>query len=409
VLRRIAASGGNHWPASAYLFHAFAGSALSFVVLLLLAGFMSTDMMMVYLPLFFLSQAFIFIGNPIKQLLNARQHFTPFAIISVISNLIKLSAAVFFITNDQTTLNAVVYTLIGCGVFELAALLVYMFTKEEFSFYFKKTAYIKLLKEATPQFFAVMFDAILARADVFIMGIICVASVAAEYGFAFRIYEIAKMPLTIISPILLARFAPMFNNVDKISDEKKNILQQLVNIEAFLAMFIPLVLCIIWSPFLDAFYDKKFGSTNFLQFSILSISIPIHFYINMLWTIGFASKKFKEISHIIAFTAIFHVIVNRIMIPLYGGNGAAITYLCTSTLQLIGYHWLIRKHFIRFSSVSFFVLLFTGIVAYFVALKATDNIIGQLVIGVGLYVVVAVVTKQVKKQHLVIVKDFLKK
>jgi O-antigen/teichoic acid export membrane protein len=129
----------------------------------------------------------------------------------------------------------------------------------------------------------------------------------------------------------------------------------------------------------------------------------------MLWTIGFASKKFKQITQIIAVSAVFNVIANRLLIPVWGGNGAAISFLATTILQLIGYHRMVSKHFMKFSSVSFFILLFTGIVAYFAALKATDNILGQLVISVGIYILVAIVSKQVRKQHLVIVKDFLKK
>ena len=409
VLRRIAATEGSGWPAAAYLFHAIITSLLSLFVLIVLTYTLSCNSMMVYLPLFFISQALIFIGNPLKQLLSARQEFKPFAVISVISNLTKLVVALILIRSKTIHLNDVVYTLIACAAFEFIGLITYLVFADNFRLKFKKTAYFKLLKEATPQFIAVIFDAVLARADVFLVGILCVASIAAEYGFAYRIYEIAKLPLSVISPILLARFAPMFNTNEKLTDDKRETLQQLVNIEAFVATLIPLVLCIIWSPLLDYFYDNKFGVVNFLQFAILSISIPISFYINMLWTIGFASKKFKQITKIIAISALFNVIANRLLIPVWGGNGAAISFLATTVLQLIGYHWLVSKYFMRFSSVSFFILLFTGIVAYFVALKVTGNIFGQLAIGVGVYILAAVIFRQVKKQHLIIVKDFLKK
>ena len=409
VLRRIAATEGGSWPAAAYLFHAIVTSMLSLLVLLVLTYTLSTNSMTAYLPLFFISQALVFIGNPLKQLLSARQEFKPFAVISIVSNVSKLIIALVLIRSKTIHLNDVVCALIACAAFEFTALTIYLVFVDNFRLKFKKTAYFKLLKEATPQFFAVIFDAILARADVFLVGILCLASVAAEYGFAYRIYEIAKLPLSVISPILLARFAPMFNTNEKLTDDKCETLQQLVNIEAFVAMLIPLVLCIIWSPLLDYFYNDKFGTVNFLQFAILSISIPISFYINMLWTIGFASKKFKQITKIIVISAVFNVMANRLLIPVWGGNGAAVSFLATTVLQLIGYHWMVSKYFMRFSSVSFFILLFTGIVAYFVALKATDNILGQLVIGIGVYVLTAVVSKQVKKQHLIIVKDFLKK
>lgn len=411
VLRRIAATDRSDWAAAAYLFQVFAGSCIVFAMLFVMRFIpaITNKEQVQYMALIFLSQAILFMGNPLKQLLNAKQLFAPYAIISTISNAGKLVVAYWLIRNRTIDLPAVIYTLIGTAVFEFIALLGYALYAGQFSFYFKRVAYTKLLKEATPQFIAVLFDAVLARADVILVGIMCAEVVVAEYSFAYRIYEIAKLPITVVSPILLARFAPMLNTGNKLDTDKKNLLQSLLNIELFLAMMIPLVLCIIWSPLLDYVYDKKFGTSNHLQFLLLAVAIPFHFYINLLWNLGFAAKKTKELSRIMAATAIVNIVLNIILIPMYGGVGASIAYLVTTVALLILCLRLIEKHLMTFSSISFVMLLISVSVAYFAAAMSSANVVLQLLIGLGIYLVLSVITKQLKKDYVSIIKGFLKK
>ncbi len=410
VLRRIAASDSSDWAAAAYLFHAAVTSLLAFIVLFTLKFIpgLSADERLVFLPWFFLSQAFIFIGNPLKQLLNAKHQFAPYALISVLSNAGKLITALLLIYSNTISLRATVTILIIFSASELAALLLYLIYKKGFSLWFKKVAYFKLLKEATPQYVAALFDAIQARADVILVGIICTKAITAEYGFAYRIYEIAKLPITVIIYLIMPRFARMLNFNSRLDDTQKQQVQKLFVLEMFFAMMIPLALCIIWSPLLDAVFNKKFGTANQLQFSLLSLSIPIHFYINILWILGFSAKKYTGISKIIAITTIINIICNLVLIPVWGGEGAACAYLITSILQLLGYHKLIRTHLMNFSSTSFIIFFITGLVAYFAATLFISNVIVQLAIALGLYITIALISGRVQKSHITVIKSFLK-
>lgn len=407
VVRRIAATNSD-WAASAYLFHAFLGSVITLgcIVGVLYIPGISKYLSVVYLPLFFVSQGLIFIGNPLRQLLTAKEIYRPWAVVSVISNVAKLAIAILLISYERINITSVAYTLIGCAAFELVALLLYLTSKQGFSFYFKRVAYFKLMKEARPQFIAVIFDAILARADVILVGLMTAPAVTAEYSFAYRIYEIAKLPLTVAGPILLARFAPMLNFNNNLEDDKKTLIQKLLAMELFLATLIPLVLVILWSPVLNIFFTGKFGSTNETQFLILSLSIPVHFYINMLWTLGFAAKKYKEISQIIAVTAILNVLLNLALIPIWGAEGAAFAYLATSVLQIIGYHRMVGRYIMSFPLRDFFVFLLLGAGSYLVAIFSTPVATGQVAIAITLYVVIAVLTKRVNKEHIGIIRTF---
>ncbi|MBS1773277.1 MAG: oligosaccharide flippase family protein [Bacteroidetes bacterium] len=410
VVRRIAASERSDWAAPAYFFHAAVTSTIVFFLLWGITAIGGTRLpdSVRFLPWMFLVQGLLFTMGPLKFFLNAKQRFTPYALIAVSSNTIKLLAAFILIEYKSISSFTVLSTLIGCAAFELVSLLLYVIVTRQFSFYFKRVAYTKLIKEALPQYIAVIFDSSLARADVILIGIMCSSVITAEYGFAYRAYEIAKLPLTVISPIILARFAKMLSGNAKLSSATEEQVRGLFVIEIFLAMMIPLVLNLLWAPALDKLFHEKYGTVNAVSFFILSICIPIQFFINILWTLGFAARKYKENSRIIGITAILNIILNLALIPFYGGNGAAVAFLITCVLQLIGYYKLINTHIMKFSTVPFIVFLVIAGIAYFAAKYITSVLWLQLVIALSVYFIVSLMLKCIGKQHIQTLISFLK-
>ncbi len=410
VVRRIAASESSDWASAAYLFHSFLGSCVTFVILFAFKTLSNDHNYKIeILPWLFAAQALLFSAGPLKQLLNAKQKFAPYGVIAIISNIIKLLAVYLFISANSLSIQAVLGILIGCAAFEFACVLFYVIAKGYFTFYFKKVAYFKLLKEAFPQYIAILFDSCLAYADRILLLLLSTAIASGDYGFAYRAYEIAKLPVVIISPIILARFAKIFIGNSKLSDEGKKQVQGLFTVEMFFACGIPLLLNMLWSPLLDHFYHGKYGSANSSEFMILSLCLPFQFYINILWTLGFAAKRYKETTRIIATTAVINVVLNLIFIPLYGGNGAAVAFLLTSVIQLLMYYHNVKKHIMEFSSKAFVVFFTISIAAYFAAISVTNVILMQLLIAVVIYLAVSLLSKQLQRKHLDILFSFLKK
>lgn len=411
VVRRIAASDRSDWAAPAYFFHAAVLSVVVFLLLLAISYFFQDSTMagMQVLPWMFLIQGLIFTTGPLKFFLNAKQRFAPYAVIAIVSNIVKLGAGVLLLTMKQLSLYSSLAILVSCAAFELVAMLLYIIITKQFSFYFKWIAYTKLLKEALPQYISVLFDSSLARADIILLGIISTDIITSEYNLAYRAYEISKLPLTIIGPILLARYARILATGEKLNDTTLNDTRNLYRIESYFSMLIPLVLNILWAPLLDDLFHKKFGTVNAPEFMILSICIPLHFIINLLWTLAFSAKKYKQVSAIIGISAVINIVLNLALIPFFHGVGAATAFLITTIFQLAGYYKLTAKHIASISLSPFLLFAVMAAISYFVAVMTGLNIWLQVAVAVVVYTLLSLVCRLLKKEHINHTLAFLKK
>lgn len=411
VVRRIAASDRSGWAAAAFLFHNLIGSVLALIVIVIISNVFSSDnAALSFLPLFFTAQALIFLLTPLKQFLNAKHMFTPYGVIAVISNVAKLILAYWFITKSALSIANVSYVLIGCSLFEFLALVVYVKRKTDFSFSFKISAYKKLLKESMPQYLAVIFDSSLSRLDIILLGIIGGGYVATgEYTFAYRAYEVARLPIVIVAPILLNVFAPMLSSGKRMDVDKEKKVNELYSIQMFIAMLIPLLLNILWSPVCDMLFDGKYGSINSTEFLLLSICVPLHFFINLMWTLSFTAKKYKMIATLIMFTATSNLILNIILIPIYGGLGAAVAYLITTVFQACAYYVLINKHVMNIPLSILLKFITLAAITYIGVMYIPLNFGLQLIIASVIYVALVFGTRSIKKENLISFKQLLKK
>lgn len=400
VVRRIAASGRSDWAAAAYFVHSAIGFAITFVFLLLLNK-ITHDTKGLYknLPWFFMAQGLLFIALPFKQFLNAKERFTPFGIISVVSNAGKIVAAWLLVHGGVLKINEVLYIMIITGAFELAGLLLYVSTKTTFSFRFRISAYYKLLRESAAQYISVIFDSSLSRMDWILLGVMTSTSVLADYSFAYRAYELAKLPMLIIAPIILPRFAKLLSVNNKIEPAYQEYINSFNVIELFFAAGIPLVLNIIWVPLLSMMTNGKYGASNATEFSILSLCIPLQFFINLLWSLSFGAKRYKQVSSITVICAIGNIVLNVLVIPKFGGIGAAAAFLTTMVLQAGLYYRLVRRDIISLPLLPLFIFTAEAATCYLVVKNIHINFILQLIAGCALYLLIAVAMRQVTKQH----------
>lgn len=400
VVRRIAASGRSDWAAAAYLIHSAIGFAITLTCLLLLNKIISdTTGLYRNLPWFFLAQGLLFIALPFKQFLNAKERFLPFGIISVISNLGRIVSAWLLVHGGVLNIHAVLWIMIVAGVFELAGLLLYVFTKTGFSFRFRMSAYLKLLRESAAQYISVIFDSSLSRMDWILLGIMTSSSILADYSFAYRAYELAKLPMLIIAPIILPRFAKLLAN-NKIDIGYQKHIRSFNVIELFFAAAIPLVLNIIWVPVLAWMTNGKYGASNAIEFLILSLCIPLQFFINLLWSMSFGAKKYKSVSAITVISAIANIILNIGLITKFGGLGASIAFLATNMLQAGLYYRLVRKQIMSISLLPIILFVAEATLCYLLTSMLHVHFLLQLIIAIVVYLLVTILTGQVSKQHI---------
>lgn len=407
VFRRIAASQRSDWAAAAYMLHALAGSIIGFVALVILAGVVDKEDIG-YLPYFFLSQAFIYMATPLKQLLNAKQRFTPYGVIALISNGLKVAMAGWYVYAGSITIAQVYITLIICGAVEFFALFFYVKKYAAFEISFRTSAYTKLLKESLPQYVSVIFDSSLSRLDWFLIGIIGTHTMTADYGVAYKAFEMQRLPVTIIAPVILAKFAKLMGGNTVITDVQKTVINSIFRLDFFLAGFIPLISVMLWVPALELIYDGKYGADNLTEFTLLSANIPLLFAVNLLWTISFTGKSYRKIANITIGSAVINLVLNLILIPFYGGVGAASAFLLTTIIQLVGYLRLIQKEFFKLPVLSIVMCMVIGIAAFLTANYFTDIWWLRLLIAPAIYTAGCILLKQVTMNDVRTLKQFFR-
>lgn len=405
VVRRIAASSTSDWAAAAFLFHNFIGSILALLVITVLSFLFKDNPAVHFLPLFFAAQSLLFLVIPLKQFLNAKHMFAPYGVIAVLSNVCKIGLAILLYKKQTLTITSTGSVWLICSGFELFALLLYVHRKTGFRLKFRIKAYKKLVKESMPQYLSVVFDSSLSRLDIILVGIISTYVATADYSFAYRGYEMARLPIVVVAPVILNVFARMMHN--RLSDVQKAQVRSLYNIEIFLSMLIPLVLNILWSPVLNYFFDDKFGSTNSAEFMLLSVCIPLQFFINLLWTISFSAKKYRQIATITMLSAIINLLLNLILIPAYGGIGAAWAYLITTLFQSFAYYLLVNKHLMKIPLYTLFRFMALASLVYYSVHYWEMHIILQILVCCLAYVIICFATGWVTLSQVKSLKQYM--
>lgn len=404
VVRRIAASTRSDWAAIAFFAHSVAGFVLTLLLLLLLKNVTGAYH---YLPWFFAAQGLVYIGTPLKQFLNAKERFTPYGIIALISNLGKIIAVCVLLRDGNLYLRSIIMVMIAGGLFELICLLVYVIGKTSYSFRFAFKTYAKLLKEASAQYVSVIFDISLSRLDWILLGVLTTNVVLADYSFAYRAFELSRLPMLIIGPLILPRLARLMASGNQLSPTSSQQINSFATVEMFFSTMIPLALNVLWAPVIGLLTKGKYGDTNAMQFLLLSACMPLQLFINLLWSVSFSSKKYKQVTTITMVCAVLNMALNLVLIPRLSGLGAAIAFLLTTIVQAALYYNLVGKTTLKVSIKPVLWCMLFYAVIYFFVIRINIGCGFQLLIAMGAYVAAGILSRQVSKQHLVNFKQFL--
>jgi O-antigen/teichoic acid export membrane protein len=362
-------------------------------------------------PLFllvFIYLSIINISNSFRLCLMGLEAYKPLAYMALITNVSKFLVILWLYIIESFTIHNVIYTFISSSMLEL--LLGYIFVSVRVSArvkpLFRPVDYKYFVLESLPQLGVVFFDSALARIDWILLGIISTVSITGEYSFAYRMYESSKVPLIIISPILLTRFTKIFNSSGPIDEKSERDIQFFFKTELFVVMLIPIVLVCSWSPLVDYFTDNKYGQVNELNYMILAACVPLHCIINFLWSMGFAQGQLKNIMFITLMAAVSNFGFNFFMIPSLGSLGASIAFLISTIIQTLLYVVFIRQNQMKLDLKTCFMAFFNAIIGIGAAKIFTNNAIFAVIIALCVNTLMALMTKQLNVNRL---KSLIKK
>jgi len=409
VTKRIAAGDSPSTVLSLHLTHVLITSCLFFGIIIFSSFFFKNFFLHHYLLLWIgISQVFLFLSTPFKQLANGKELFRPLMIMSIISNIIRVSSLLVLAILQNITVNSVIVIfLISTAIEFLACIfIVHGYIKIPIFFTWNKQQYYSLIRDSLPQLGIVIFNAGILRFDWIILGLVASQTILAEYSFAYRIFEMSALPLLIIAPLLLPRFTRYFNELSSDDDKtrKLNDLLVFLRLSIVLSCLTSLVLNLVWADLIDSITDNKYGVANSNNILILSAALPFIYLNNFLWTIHFATGRLKRILFITIMTFFINVFGDALLIPFFSGEGAAMAILIAFIVQSVLYS---QKAYIPGLRKIWQTILFCGLSAAlsgWLAKYGFDRLEFSLSVALVSYTIILIVGKQIKSVDWIILK-----
>jgi O-antigen/teichoic acid export membrane protein len=334
MVKKIAAGSSPDSVASLYLLHTLLTGGV-FYILLLAGSFLFPSFFTAhyFLLWFAIARLAVFVASVFRQLANGQERYRLLAIMMVVSNVFRAMALLALWWFNRVNAVTVTVVFIAGDLAELLAgwWLAKKRLQLQISFAGGWPQYRLLLKEALPQLGSTVIAGAAARMDWILMGLMGMTVQLADYSFAYKIFEMAMLPLAVAGTLLMPRITRMFNTPG--SDKGK--LLTLLRLEMVLAAGTALVLCILWVPVVDWFTRGRYGAVNSGTILLLGAAIPFLYLNNLLWTILFAKGYLRQIFLVMLAVFLFNLAGNLLLLPRYSGEGAAMAWLAACALQSI--------------------------------------------------------------------------
>ena len=395
VVRNVAAGKEASHQLTLFAFHT--GLMVLLLAGGLLAGYYGFPAFFTLHPVLWMlaiSQALTSFALPFRQLITGKSAYGWLAIQATVPNLVRLSGLIMLALLSMLTMRSVLLLFILSSLLEYLTGFYIVIKRLGIPFYRRIPAgnYISLIRDSLPQAGMIFLQMGIARADWILLGLFSTAVVTAEYSFAYRAYELSPLPLLILAPLLLNRFAK------EAGAQPGEWLDKLIRAEMIAATFLPLLLNLGWTPLMDFLTGHKYGSSNATIFLILSCCIPFQYLINLRWSFEFAANRLSLIFRITAITAVVVLAGDALIIPYYGGMGAALIFLAGMVLQYFLYRRYSSLVVARKAERYLWIGLLIAFGSGWVALQLSSSWMLQLLAAAILYAGLAWVSGLIKTE-----------
>jgi O-antigen/teichoic acid export membrane protein len=323
------------------------GAFLTLVTLAIAINFTSND---------YITNAIIFIlaGTTIFQSFNVLDLYFQSKVISkyaVYSNIISLSIS-SLVKIALIIYKAPIIAFAWVILFEsfiLAIGFIYFYIKTNSTFFIKnlkftKTIAISLLKDSWPLFFSAIVVTIYMKIDQVMIKEMLNVEAVGQYAAAVKLSEAWYfIPTVIVSSVF-----PAIINAKKKSEELYYArLQMLYNLMVWMAIAIALPMIFISDWIVALLFGEEYNQAG----SILRI----HIWAGVFVFLGLASSRWFVVENLLLLSLwrylagmVVNVILNYILIPKYGGIGAAYATIISYSIQAFFYDAFDRKTWAMF-------------------------------------------------------------
>lgn len=391
AIRKIATGYDVKRMLSVYLCHVLISGTLFYIILMCCVT--RPDL---YLLLLVIGggKLMIYFSTPFKQVVSGLEKFGVLAGMLVVSNVVRsiglaVLAWLHYLNLRETML------IFVFGDFTELIFCIWLFrrhTRIPIIVKWYKTNYGQLLKEAMPQMGVVIITAAMSRLDWIFIGLLVSAAKLGEYSFAYKVFEMATLPLLAIAPLLL----PWFTRIFKSGDPQAPPFKLLIRIELVVAVLTGLILNILWTPVVDAITAGKYGAVNVNTIFLLSLCIPFLYLNNFLWTIYFAQGRMRMILTGFMITFSVNAGLDIWLIPVFNKEGAAIAFLVACMVQTFFYLRQNKQDGLRVIWQNLLFCMGSALISGVVSVNCFSGYYIQLAVSITMCMGLLILTRQIR-------------
>ena len=246
---------------------------------------------------------------------------------------------------------------------------------------------------------------IYSNADIIMLGLMTNDSVVGAYSVAAKIYGIAKNIFIAALTVLLPRMSSYLGNND--ITKMKEVINKTLKI--LLIGLVPAIILLFYYSNVVIFIV---AGNNYLQgtvpLQLLSIALLFAIISSLLTTnIMIPNRQENKITIIVTISALSNIILNYLMIPIFGASAASITTVIAEMIVCIG-SIIYTKSYIEFKKLffviskillaSFFMLLILFIVSIFNLSGILELFIGSIIACIGyIFCLIALKIRSIKE------------
>ncbi|PTQ95132.1 O-antigen/teichoic acid export membrane protein [Mucilaginibacter yixingensis] len=407
LIKKTAAGEDVSLNLSLYCFHVVLTGGL-FYLILFIGWLIAPSLLTVYpiLLLIGIGKMGMYFSTPFKQVANGLERFKLLAGVSVVSNALRGCALILLMWVHRLDLQTVVIIFIAGDLAEMICTIALFKLRVGVRFlsrwHFRQ--YLQLLKTALPQAGVVIITSALSRFDWIFIGLYLSSVKLAEYSFAYKLYELSTLPLLAIAPLLIPKFTQLFKN----NSYNTSKLANLARIEMGIATLTILLLNVCWSPMVDWVTAGKYGAVNRNTIFLLSLSVPVIYLNNFLWTMYFAQGRLKMIFHSFLIALIINIGLDLLLIPIYKNEGAAVSVLVSLSAQCVFY--ISKNHIVQLRAAFVSWLVCTASAAG--CILTINHFISNAFLAPGaaiiLFMLMLAVSRQARRGDVATLKEILK-
>ena len=372
--------------------------AALFVAALLFRPFFSTHPLLLPVGL---GKLLLFFSTPFKAIAAGSERFRLVLRLSVSSAVLKGSCLLLLVFTHAFSLSAVVVVFVVSDASEFLLAIV-LFVKEgarRFPFQFQGKMYVQFFRGALPQVGIVFLAAALARIDWILIGLFLSPQKLAEYSFAYKAFEFASLPLLVIAPLLLPYLTRISRSGLPIHQHAQ--MRLLLKAEIIIACLVALCLNGLWSPVVDAVTAGRYGASNRQTIFLFSLTLPVLYLNNFLWSLHFANGRLKTILYSFVLSLAVNLLGNFLLLSRYGNEGAATAFFLSVTAQTVFYA-VYTKDLFYFDWQSLGACVACAVFSGMCAAFLVSNTALLLLASTGLYVLCLIGTTQLRKKEMAV-------